>query len=73
MKGVWFLVGLLMIAQEVTGGGFPTGPGGARCMMTMHGIDCPSGSLAEAKRVEGENIIKEATGRPANRMNRMNK
>ncbi len=71
MKGIWFLVGLMMIAQEVNGGGFPTGPGGERCMMTMHGIDCPSGTTTTT--VEGENTIKEATGRPVNRMHRMKK
>ena len=71
MRVLWFMLALLLITQGVTGGGFPTGPGGNVCMMTMHGIVCPPGTtIAEAKTVEGGNTINEAAGKPVNRLHR---
>lgn len=70
MRVLWFVLVFLLVAQGVTGGGFPTGPGGNVCMMTMHGIVCPSGTTTEEATTEGGNTIKEATGRPVNRLHR---
>ena len=64
----WFIVALTLLVSQVmfvSGSGFPSGPSGEPCIMTMHGIECQGVGMMTREQQQ-QQVHKEFAGSGSN-------